>query len=554
LELIDWIILGATLLIIAIYGIYKTRKSASLESYLLGSRKETAWTICISVMATQASAITFLSTPGQAYEDGLRFVQFYFGLPLAMVILSVTLVPSFVRSGVFTAFEFLEKKFDHRVRALTAFLFLVQRGLAAGITIYAPAIIFTTVLNWDLTFTIIGIGGFVTLYSISGGSAAVAVTQQQQMAVMMGGMLLAAGLIIYQLPVDLNQTFEIAGILGKVNPIDFKFNWSDRYNFWSGITGGLFLALAYFGTDQSQVARYLSGKSEGEIKTGLMMNGLFKVPMQFLILCVGLLVFVFYQFNPSPIHFNRTQYAIAKEKDRNETLIKYEHQLAGLQNERNILLGNKEIGTEENKAQLLKIYNQEKKLRNQAKQEISSLLGVKEVKDTDYVFISFILDYMPKGVIGLLIAMILCAGMSSTASELNALAGTTAMDFYRRYFKKNSNDEYYVIMCKIFTFLWGILAILFALLASRSENLIQAVNILGSLFYGTILGIFVSAFYFKNAGGLIILIAACLSQALIITLFLVSDIGFLWYNMIGCLVVSGIAGLTVSFKKIKSHS
>ena len=552
MSILDWVVLLGTLFFIVGYGVWKTRGKQDMEGYLRGGNSMKWWSIGLSVMATQASAITFLSTPGQAYDDGLRFVQFYFGLPLAMVVICVTAIPIYYRLKVYTAYEYLESRFDLKTRQLAAFLFLIQRGLAAGITIYAPAIILSTILGWSLNWTIIFTGVLVTIYTVAGGSKAVSVTQTQQMAVMMGGMIVAGIVVVMLLPesVSFGNAIDIAGHMGRLNAVDFSFNLNDRYNFWSGITGGFFLALSYFGTDQSQVARYLTGRSVAESRLGLLFNGLLKVPMQFLILFVGVMVFVFYQFVQPPVFFNqavRDQVAATAFAPEMQRL---EEQHTAIFNQKleqvNQLVAANKTGNETEiaaaKTQVNQAADALKANRTQAIELIKKAAPEAEAKDTDYVFISFIMKYLPHGIIGLLLAVIFCAAMSSTASELNALASTTVVDVYRRSINKNASGQHYVWASKTLTVAWGMIAILFATLASQLENLIQAVNILGSLFYGTILGIFLVAFYLKRVRSNAVFVAALIAEATVITLFYTSDIGFLWFNVIGCALVA-ILGL-----------
>lgn len=547
MSVLDWIVLSGTLLFIVVYGMWKTRGSRDMESYLRGDNSMSWWTICLSIMATQASAITFLSTPGQAFEDGMRFVQFYFGLPIAMVIISITAVPIFYRLKVYTAYEFLENRFDLKTRSLAAFLFLVQRGLAAGITIYAPAIILSSILGWSLNYTIIVIGAIVTLYTFAGGTKAVSVTQKAQMAVMMGGMLIA-GIIVWRLlpqDVSFGEAVQVAGKMGRMNVVDFSFKLNDRYNFWSGITGGLFLALSYFGTDQSQVARYLTGRSIAESRTGLLFNGLLKIPMQFFILFIGVLVFVFYQFNKPPVFFNQvetnklhnSQYAPQMQAlEEEHAKMFYEKQLE-VKNLLQAMRADNEPAMESSRQVLKQKEAQIKEIRNKVKDLIKTNNPDAEVKDTDYVFLTFVMKYLPQGIVGLLIAVILCAAMSSTSSELNALASTTVIDIYKRSVYTSGTDSHYVAASRWLTIAWGAIAITFATLASLLENLIQAVNILGSLFYGTILGIFLVAFYIKYIKGHAVFIGALLAESVVLFLFFTTDIGFLWYNVIGCALV-----------------
>jgi solute:Na+ symporter, SSS family len=544
MSIIDWIILFGTLLFIVGYGVWKTRGSKNIESYLLGDKSMKWWTIGLSIMATQASAITFLSTPGQAYEDGMRFIQFYFGLPLAMVFISITVIPIYYKLKVYTAYEYLETRFDLKTRSLAAFLFLVQRGLAAGITIYAPSIILSSILHWNLTFTNIFIGVLVIIYTVAGGTKAVSQTQKQQMAVMMGGMILAGIFVINYLPkeISFNDALHVAGKMGRLNVVDFSFNLSDRYNFWSGITGGLFLALSYFGTDQSQVARYLSGKSLTESRLGLMFNGLLKIPMQFIILFIGAMVFVFYQFTQPPIFFNDAARQKVYESQYASEMVELEEKYALVfeEKQQNLKEMVAAINSGDDETVDLKQHNaiaylqKSNEIRNEAKGLIKKTDSTLETKDTDYVFITFVMNHLPTGLIGLLFAVIFSAAMSSTSSELNALASTTTVDIYKRSVRKGEGENHYLIASKLFTFFWGLVAIFFATFASLVDNLIEAVNILGSLFYGTILGIFLVAFFFKYVRSNSIFIAAVIAETVVIITYFFSDIGFLWFNVIGC--------------------
>lgn len=528
---IDWIILIGTLTFIVLYGVWKNRKNDSIVDYLKGGNQSRWWTIGLSVMATQASAITFLSTPGQAYHDGMGFVQFYFGLPLAMVIICLFFIPVYNRLKVFTAYEFLEERFDLRTRTLTAVLFLVQRGLAAGITIYAPAIILSIVLGWNLKLLILLIGLVVIFYTLIGGTQAVNVTQKQQMFIIFFGMITAFVFIVNSFPNDIGfiKALKVAGATGKLDVIDFSFDINSRYTFWSGITGGLFLALSYFGTDQSQVQRYLSGKSKKESQLGLIMNGFLKVPMQFFILLIGVMVFVFYQFEPAPIHFNPKAVEAVQNSDYAAEFKTYENQLIQIQNQKRSLLLQPNARDLDAVAML---DAQEKEVRTEVKTLIKKAAPTIEVNDKDYVFISFILKYLPQGLIGLLLAVILSAAMSSTASELNALAATTVVDLYKRNREKQS-EKHYVNASKFFTLFWGLIAILFASFGSLVENLIQLVNIIGSIFYGTILGVFVAAIFIEKIKGQAIFYAAIISEILIIGLFYLDLFGYLWLNVIG---------------------
>jgi len=540
---IDWIILVTTLAFIVIYGVWKTRKDKGMENFILGG-KEAKWaTVGLSVMATQASAITFLSTPGQAYHDGMGFVQFYFGLPIAMVIICLTFIPIYHRLKVYTAYEYLESRFDLKTRTLAAILFLVQRGLAAGITIYAPAIILSTILGWNLYTLIVIIGVLVIIYTVSGGTKAVNVTQKQQMAVIMLGMFVAFYLILSYLPegIGFTDALTIAGASDKMDILDFSFDPESRYTFWSGITGGLFLALSYFGTDQSQVQRYLSGKSIKESRMGLIMNGLLKVPMQFFILLVGVMVFVFYQFNQAPVFFNPSAEAIYETSYADDyRMVEQEYDILHADKEKLYTSISNNGITKELKSNISSLNAKEKEIRNEAKSIIKKALPTIETNDKDYVFITFILNYLPKGLIGLLLAMIFSAAMSSTASELNALGATTSVDLYQRRVLGKS-DEHYLFMSKLLTFMWGLIAIGFACYGTLFENLIQFVNIIGSVFYGTILGIFLVGFYFKSVKGNAIFWAAIISEITVIAIYKADVVGYLWLNAIGCLLTIGLA-------------
>ncbi len=549
---LDWVVLAATLLGIVAYGLWRTRHVDSSERYLRGSEDDWA-TIGLSIMATQASAITFLSTPGQAYEDGLRFVQFYFGLPIAMVILSAVLLPAYYREKVITAYEFLEKRFDRKTRQLAAFLFLVQRGLAAGITIYAPSILLSSLLGWDLRLTNVVTGTLVIVYTVAGGTRAVSQTQKHQMAVMLGGMMVAALWVVASLPdgVSFGDALGVAGALGRLDAVDFSFDPDSRYTFWSGITGGTFLALSYFGTDQSQVQRYLSGQTLAQSRLGLLMNGLLKIPMQFLILMTGVMVFVFYQFEKPPAFFNLPARNVVAEGPAAADLFAAEAAYDGKHEARRVAALHfleERGGTGEPAARtsLRLAHDEMEAARKDVRSVIASARPGVEAADTDYVFLGFVLRYLPAGLIGLVLAMVLCAAMSSTASELAALGSTTLVDFYRRSFVTDAPDSHYLTMSKVFTFAWGLLAILFASYASIFDNLIEAVNIVGSLFYGSILGIFVVAFFLKRAGGNAVFAAAVVAELIVLSLWMTSDIGFLWFNAIGCgLVYALAAGFSV---------
>ena len=532
MEIIDWIILLSTLTFIVIYGVWKNNSHKNIQEYLKGGNKARWWTVGLSVMATQASAITFLSTPGQAYHDGMGFIQFYFGVPFAMLIICLFFIPVYHRLKVYTAYEFLENRFDLRVRTLTAVLFLIQRGLAAGITIYAPAIILSIVLGWNLKVMVLLVGTLVITYTFIGGTKAVNVTQKQQMFIIFLGMFIAFGYIINSFPegISFTDALKIAGKAGKLEVLDFSIDPKSRYTFWSGITGGLFLALSYFGTDQSQVQRYLSGKSLKESQMGLIMNGILKVPMQFFILLVGVMVFVFYQFEPAPLNFNPKAIAAVKKSTISEEFRILELENLDTQNMIKTALLNG--GPQKEIQQLNKI---ELTQRKNAKELITRVIPNQETNDKDYVFISFILGYLPSGLIGLLIAVIFSAAMSSTASELNALSATTTVDLYQRNIVGKS-EAHYVKVSKGFTLIWGLVAILFASVGNLFENLIQLVNIIGSVFYGTILGIFLVAIFIKKVKGKAVFWAALISEVIIIIIFSKDIVSFLWLNLIGTIL------------------
>lgn len=586
LDWIDWTVLIATLATIVGYGTWKTRGSKNVQDYVRGGNTSKWWTIGLSVMATQASAITFLSTTGQAFSDGMGFVQFYFGLPIAMVIICLVFIPLYYRLKVYTAYEFLENRFDLKTRSLTAILFLIQRGLAAGITIFAPAIILSVVLGWNIVTLNIVIGVLVIIYTVSGGTKAVTVTQKQQMFVIFAGMVAALIIIINLIPEEVSFTdaIDIAGATGKMQVLDFSFDLENRYTVWTGLIGGTFLMLSYFGTDQSQVQRYLSGKSMKEMQMGLLFNGLFKVPMQFFILLVGVMVFVFYQFNPAPLNFidKSTQTVLASEygdeyralQDKQATLFSQKQELS-------LKLSTDE--SERTRVELSKLDSIEKTYRLESKFLIkkaidneyannytrlqNELEGLRanpvsdefinkeselrtlyndaakdtQTNDRDYMFIRFILNHLPTGLIGLLLAVILSAAMSSTASEINALATITSIDLYGRNLKEDKGEEHMVKMTKWFTLGWGIVAIIIACFADLAENLIQLVNIIGSIFYGNVLGIFLLAFFFKYIKGNAVFTGALITQAIVIIGWWLDWMPYLWLNLFGCVLVILIA-------------
>ena len=557
MQLLDWIILCSTLLLIVAYGTLKTRGAKNSVEYIKGGNEAKWWTVGLSVMATQASAITFLSTPGQAFNDGMGFVQFYFGLPIAIIIICMVFIPIYHKLKVFTAYEYLESRFDLKTRTLTSVLFLIQRSLAAGITIFAPAIILSSVLGWDLTTLNIIIGLLVIIYTVSGGTKAVNYTQKYQMGVIFTGLIITFLIIIYSLPenVTLGKAIELAGANDKMKILDFSFDLENRYTVWSGILGGTFLMLSYFGTDQSQVQRYLSGKSLKEMQMGMIFNGILKIPMQFFILFIGVMVFIFYQFNPSPLNFNPQAEITISNSEKADEYSKLEKSLDNVyflkSKATNDFLDNK------NKAKSLleikELNQKEKEIRDKAKKIINEVsnnsLNRIESNDKDYVFISFILNNLPSGLIGLLIAVILSAAMSSTASELNALATTTTIDLYNRNKKEKSSEIETVNTTKIFTVFWGLFAIGIACVAYLADNLIQLVNIIGSLFYGNVLGIFLIAFFIKYIKSNAVFYGAIITQLIVLSVWYNDYMPYLWLNVLGVFTVIIVSYIIQFFVK-----
>ncbi len=543
----DWVVLFCTLLLIVAYGVYKSKGIRNIDGYLLGNKSLPWYHVALSVMATQASAITFLSAPGLAYSSGMSFVQFYFGLPLAMIVLSISFVPMFHRLRVFTAYEFLEKRFDVRTRAFTAFLFLVQRGLSTGITIYAPAIILSSILQINVVYTTLFIGTLVVLYTVYGGTKAVSYTQLLQMAIIFGGLVTAGVLVIYMLPQDIGlmKALHIAGKSGKANAIDLSFDWNNQYTLWSGLIGGFFLQLSYFGTDQSQVGRYLTGSSIRDSRIGLLMNGLLKVPMQFSILLIGILVFAFYQYNTPPIFFNKyelhkiEQSSYAAQVDE----LKAEHKQIFDEKQEQIHRLTEALDREEEavisdvREQLQQADMRAKEIRKDLVTLMQENDALADTNDNNYIFLTFVTENFPRGLIGLLVAIVFMASMGATASAINSLASTTVIDIYKRFVSKTGTERGYLSASRIFTFVWGIFCVIIALYASKLGNLLEAVNILGSLFYGTILGIFIVAFYVKRAGGRAVLAAAILTEIMVVSFWWFDVMAFLWLNLVGCMGV-----------------
>jgi len=535
MSIIDWIILGVTLCGIIMYGVYKSRTTQNLDGYFLTNRSMPWYLVLLSIMGTQASAITFLSAPGQAYTDGMRFVQYYFGLPLAMIVICIAFVPIFRKLKVYTAYEFLEQRFDLKTRTFTSILFQLSRGVSTGISIYAPSLILSSLLGWNIYWTNIFMGGLLIIYTVSGGAKAVAYTQKLQLIIIIAGMFIAGYMLVHLMPANIGflDALGIGAKSGKVNVIttgmtDKGFDWKDKYNIWSGIIGGFFLALSYFGTDQSQVGRYLTAKDNRESKIGLLMNGLVKVPMQFLILLIGVLVFTFYQYNKAPIYFDTAQASFAKQTGYKDSLVYLEKQY-----------------------DLLSIINDKEKIgeiKEQYKNVMKKALPDQEVKDTNYIFLRFVIDYLPKGLIGLLIAVIFLAAWGSIAAALNALASCTVVDIHKKFIQKELTHERDYRLAKIYTLFWGLFSIAVAQFASNLGNsLIETVNILGSLFYGVILGIFLVAFWLKGIKGNATFYAALISEGLVVLIYKWDIISFLWLNVIGALLVIIIGAIFQMF-------
>lgn len=557
MALTDWIVLICTLGVIITYGLWKGRASKhNMEGFLLADRKMPWYHVTLSVMATQASAITFLSAPGQAYTDGMRFVQFYFGLPLAMIVIAITFIPLFKKLKVFTAYQFLEQRFDLKTRVLTSFLFLIPRALSTGVTISAPSIILTTILGWDLYWTNIITGLIVTVYCMFGGSKTISYTQLQQMFVVLIGMFLAGYMCVHLLPnnMGLKDTLQVAGKMGKLNVLDWKFDLNNRYNVWSGLIGGFFLQLSYFGTDQSQVGRYLSGSSVGESRLGLLMNGILKIPMQFFILMVGALVFVFYQFEQPPLFFNKTELAKVEQAPQYSQIVERNAQLF---QQKEVVVNNLVTALKtDNSTQVAALTQEVQSLNKQTeglRKEVKDLM-VKEnpgadVNDTNYIFLSFVTRYLPIGMVGLLIAVILLASMGSMASAFSSLTSCTVVDIYQRLINPDASQKHYYNFSRWATLGWGIFCIIVAQYAANIGSLIEAVNILGSWFYGTILGVFLVAFYFKNIKGGAVFWGALLAEAFVIYSWWIDLTAFLWLNLIGCVLVILFSSIFNVFNK-----
>ncbi|GAB3348208.1 hypothetical protein GCM10027566_03440 [Arachidicoccus ginsenosidivorans] len=549
---LDWWVMCLTFLVIISYGVYKSRGQRNVDSYFLDNKSMPWYLILFSIIGTQASAVTFLSAPGQAFTDGMRFVQYYFGLPIAMIVICIAFVPLFHKLKVYTAYQFLENRFDLKTRSLTAFLFLLQRGMSTGISIYAPAIIVSSILGWNIYWTNIFMGGFLIIYTVLGGTKAVAHTQKLQLFIIIAGMALAGYMVVHLLPegVSFSDALHIAGKSGKLNVITTPTNvqdhsfWQDKYTLWSGLIGGFFLALSYFGTDQSQVGRYLTARSIRESRMGLLLNGLVKVPMQFLILLIGALLFAFYQFQPAPLSFNEMQ--LQKVEDP-----VISHQLHGLQSRFDSISGQKhavtltlvgqlhkgdKIQVASSREKLNDLQQKTDQLREQAKTLIKEADPAADTNDTNYIFLNFVIHYLPRGLIGLLFAIIFLAAWGSIAAALNSLSSTTVIDIYKRSIKPLASEAHYLKASRWMTLFWGVFCIIIAQFANKLGSLIEAVNVLGSLFYGTILGIFMIAFFMKSVKGAAAFWAAILTEAIIILIYNLDIVSFLWLNAIGCLL------------------
>ena len=545
MSVLDWLVLVVTLFLVVIYGVYKGKATKDINGYYRSGRQLPWYMVMLSIVGTQASAVTFLSGPGQSYTDGMRFLQYYFGLPLAMVVLCITFVPMFHKLNIYTAYEFLEKRFDRKTRTFIAFLFLLSRALATGISVYAPAIILSSVLGWNIYVTNVIMGGIVILYSISGGARAVAYTQQLELAIIFAGLFLAAFLLLNMLPTGMgfSEALALGKQMGKMNVIttgitEEGFDWNDRFNIFSGVIGGFFLALSYFGTDQSQVGRYLTGSSIRESRIGLIMNGIVKIPMQYFILLIGVLVFVYYMFNASPLFFNQLAVDKLKATAYKEQVIKIEEDHIQLTAQKKHLLGQWENGDQQKIALALKsISDQEQGNRKKIKDMVKESGIAIEQSDTNYIFIRFVTDHMPKGLVGLLIAVIFLAAWGSISATLNSLSSSTLIDFHKIHINKNPTASEEFSLSRLYTLFWGMFCIIFAQFATNLGSLIEAVNILGSWFYGVMLGVFLVAFYLKRVGGNAVFIAAIVGEILVLLMYGFTNIGWLWLNAIGALAV-----------------
>lgn len=540
---IDWLVLSITLLVVIVYGIYKSRGQTNIDSYFLSNNSLPWYLVLFSIMSTQASAITFLSAPGQAYTDGLRFVQYYFGLPLAMIFIAAFFLPAYHKLKIYTAYEFLEKRFDSKTRHLTSFLFLLQRGLSTGISIYAPSLILSALMGWNIQITNLVMGGLLIIYTVSGGVRAISYTQTQQLMIIFTGMFLAGYMVVKLLPegMGLSESLQIAGVSGRLNAITTgfesgDFNWNDKYNLFSGIIGGFFLALSYFGTDQSQVGRYLTARDLRESRNGLLMNGFVKVPMQFLILLIGSLVFTFYTVYESPLYFNEALAQKTLQTENGPALLSLKAELQEITKEKKELavrLSTGEISPDERR-NFQELQEQTEVLRKKATGIIQASNPGAEANDTNYIFLHFVIHHLPEGLVGLLIAVIFLAAWGSIAAALNSLASTSLIDWHHPLRKKDRSEKRNLFLSRCYTLGWGLFSILIAQIAGQLGSLIEAVNVLGSLFYGTILGIFVVALFLKKIQSGPVFYAALLTEVMVILIYFSDLISFLWLNLIGC--------------------
>ena len=553
---IDLFILITTLLGISLYGAYKNHSNKNLKSYILGNNSLNWRTVGLSVMATQASAITFLSTPGQGYVDGMSFIQNYLGLPLALLIVSFVFVPIYYNSGVYTAYEYLERRFDSRVRLLTSFFFLLQRGLQCGITIYAPSIILTTILGWDMATTVILVGLLIILYTTIGGSKAVSLTHKYQMIIIFIGLIVIFGYLVSFIlnDISIKDTFTLIGLFEKNNAINLSFDFSEKYTIWSGLFGGFFLSLSYFGTDQSQVSRYINAKNIKESQMGLIFNSILKIPLQFFILFLGLLLFVFYSMNQPPLNFNRSLMKYQNSIDT-EIINNYEENSVSIFKEKKKLL-NKffKSSNDELKDEIIVLNKSFESNRKNFESEVLKNGYIQKKPESDFIFISFILDYLPVGLIGFLIAIIFSAAMSSTSAEISALSAISTIDIYKRFIKTSNIKISDVNISKLFNLMWGIIAILFSLFFVQEQNLIESINIIASLLYGNVLGIFLVAFMTKKIRSINVLIAAVLSQSIVLIMYFNFSIGYLWFNFIGCLLTCSLSYFLYLFNEFTNNS
>jgi Na+/proline symporter len=542
------------LIFIVSYGLYRGRGSTTVNKYMLAGKTMPWYAMGLSIMATQASAITFISTTGQSYVDGMRFVQFYFGLPVAMVILSATAVPIFHRANVYTAYEYLEKRFDSRTRSLVSGIFLLQRGLAAGLSLYAPSVVLSVILGWPDRLTTVLMGCLIVLYTALGGIKAVTWADVQQMTLILASLLLAFGIAVHLLPqsVSFGDAVSLAGAAGRLNAVNLNFDWNDRYNVWSGLIGGMFLALAYFGCDQSQVQRYLTGKSIAQSRLSLIFNAAAKIPMQFFILFIGAMVFVFYIFERPPVLFEPIELKRIETKPGfSKVQQNYDEAFDRRKSAAQDYLRATHAKEETARQASLDRYQIAQRDFVKAHDETEKLAG-SSFHDTNYIFLSFVTRYLPAGVVGLIIAVIFSAAMSSTSGEVNSLATVTVIDIYKRHLRPEATDRHYVMASRLATAFWGFYAVGFAQFGHNFGALIEAVNMVGSLFYGGLLGVFVLAFFFKSVGANGAFYGVLAGEAAILATKLLTSISFLWFNVIGCVIVVASALLIQRLLPVKS--